>query len=86
MTFLCPLALVDNIKADHGFRAESRAFKNLLSIMSGFNNEERRQFLQFITGSPKLPIGGTVSDLFVMLPLDLIMKEYTLMILYLSTK
>ncbi|KAF9419129.1 Ubiquitin fusion degradation protein 4 [Podila epigama] len=50
--------LVDAIKADHGFRSESRAFKNLLSVMSEFNKEERRQFLQFITGSPKLPIGG----------------------------
>lgn len=60
------LALVDTIKADHGFRPESRAFKNLLNVMSGFNKEERRQFLQFITGSPKLPIGGTisVSDIF----------------------
>ncbi|KAG0093950.1 Ubiquitin fusion degradation protein 4 [Podila epicladia] len=50
--------LADTIKADHGFRPESRAFKNLLNVMSGFNKEERRQFLQFITGSPKLPIGG----------------------------
>ncbi|KAF9917626.1 Ubiquitin fusion degradation protein 4 [Lobosporangium transversale] len=50
--------LVDTVKADHGFRSESRAFKNLLTIMSEFNNQERRQFLQFITGSPKLPIGG----------------------------
>lgn len=60
---LCSLALVDTIKADHGFRPESRAFKNLLNIMSGFNKEERRQFLQFITGSPKLPIGGIIFDL-----------------------
>ncbi|KAG0006623.1 Ubiquitin fusion degradation protein 4 [Entomortierella chlamydospora] len=50
--------LVDSVKADHGFRSESRAFKNLLRVMSELNKEERRQFLQFITGSPKLPIGG----------------------------
>ncbi|KAI7823580.1 hypothetical protein BC939DRAFT_451413 [Gamsiella multidivaricata] len=50
--------LVDAVKADHGFRSESRAFKNLLLVMSEFSKEERRQFLQFITGSPKLPIGG----------------------------
>ncbi|KAF9924677.1 Ubiquitin fusion degradation protein 4 [Linnemannia zychae] len=50
--------LVDAVKADHGFRSESRAFKNLLHAMSELNKEERRQFLQFITGSPKLPIGG----------------------------
>ncbi|KAF9196772.1 Ubiquitin fusion degradation protein 4 [Haplosporangium sp. Z 11] len=50
--------LLDSVKADHGFRTESRAFKNLLQVMSEFNKEERRKFLQFITGSPKLPIGG----------------------------
>ncbi|KAK3842088.1 MAG: putative ubiquitin-protein ligase Ufd4 [Linnemannia gamsii] len=50
--------LVDTVKADHGFRSESRAFKNLLRSMSELDKEERRQFLQFITGSPKLPIGG----------------------------
>lgn len=46
------------MKADHGFSSESRAVKNLLKVMSEFSVEERRQFLQFITGSPKLPIGG----------------------------
>ncbi|KAF9135241.1 Ubiquitin fusion degradation protein 4 [Mortierella sp. 14UC] len=50
--------LADTVKADHGFRSESRAFKNLLRAMSELEKEERRQFLQFITGSPKLPIGG----------------------------
>ncbi|KAF9908784.1 Ubiquitin fusion degradation protein 4 [Linnemannia zychae] len=50
--------LADTVKADHGFRSESRAFKNLLRAMSELDKEERRQFLQFITGSPKLPIGG----------------------------
>ncbi|KAF9957248.1 Ubiquitin fusion degradation protein 4 [Mortierella alpina] len=50
--------LMDSIKADHGFRSDSPAFINLLQVMSEFNVEERRQFLQFITGSPKLPIGG----------------------------
>lgn len=57
--FVLSIALVDTVKADHGFRSESRAFKNLLRAMSELNKEERRQFLQFITGSPKLPIGGT---------------------------
>ncbi|KAF9276611.1 Ubiquitin fusion degradation protein 4 [Mortierella alpina] len=50
--------LMDSIKADHGFRSDSPAFINLLQVMSEFSVEERRQFLQFITGSPKLPIGG----------------------------
>lgn len=58
MCFPLMIALVDTVKADHGFRSESRAFKNLLRAMSELDKEERRQFLQFITGSPKLPIGG----------------------------
>ncbi|CAM0137538.1 unnamed protein product [Umbelopsis sp. WA50703] len=50
--------LSDAIKADHGYNMESKAIKYLLEIMTEFNEEERREFLQFITGSPKLPIGG----------------------------
>jgi E3 ubiquitin-protein ligase TRIP12 len=37
---------------------DSKAIRNLLQIMSDYDNQERRDFLQFITGSPKLPIGG----------------------------
>lgn len=46
------------IKPDHGFTAESPAFQNLLSLLSSFDRIERRVFLQWLTGSPKLPIGG----------------------------
>jgi E3 ubiquitin-protein ligase TRIP12 len=53
------LALLDSIKADHGFNMDSKTVKNLLQTMSGFDPSERRDFLQFTTGSPKLPIGGT---------------------------
>ncbi|KAG2219608.1 hypothetical protein INT45_011333 [Circinella minor] len=50
--------LADAIKADHGFTMDSPSFKNLLSILSEMNDNERREFLQFTTGSPRLPIGG----------------------------
>ncbi|EGX95706.1 ubiquitin-protein ligase Ufd4, putative [Cordyceps militaris CM01] len=50
--------LTDSIKADHGFNMDSRSVKDLLQVMSEFDLSERREFLQFITGSPKLPIGG----------------------------
>jgi E3 ubiquitin-protein ligase TRIP12 len=53
------LALLDSIKADHGYNMDSKTVKNLLHTMSQFNASERRDFLQFTTGSPKLPIGGT---------------------------
>jgi hypothetical protein len=52
------LALMDSIKADHGFNMDSKSVRNLLQAMSEFNAQERRDFLQFVTGSPKLPIGG----------------------------
>ncbi|PHH54533.1 E3 ubiquitin-protein ligase TRIP12 [Ceratocystis fimbriata CBS 114723] len=50
--------LMDSIKADHGFNMDSRSIRNLLQLMSNLNVSERRDFLQFTTGSPKLPIGG----------------------------
>ncbi|KAI5196419.1 hypothetical protein E4T38_08498 [Aureobasidium subglaciale] len=50
--------LMDSIKADHGFNLDSASVKNLLQTMSELTMSERRDFLQFVTGSPKLPIGG----------------------------
>ncbi|KAH9000071.1 hypothetical protein EDB92DRAFT_2051252 [Lactarius akahatsu] len=50
--------LNEAIKADHGFNAESRTIRNLIEVMSGFETPTRRQYLQFLTGSPRLPIGG----------------------------
>jgi E3 ubiquitin-protein ligase TRIP12 len=50
--------LMDSVKADHGFNMDSKSVKNLLQTMSELNPSQRRDFLQFVTGSPKLPIGG----------------------------
>ncbi|KDQ61362.1 hypothetical protein JAAARDRAFT_30788 [Jaapia argillacea MUCL 33604] len=50
--------LSEALKADHGFNVESRAIRDLVEIMSEFEPPSRRDYLQFITGSPKLPIGG----------------------------
>ena len=49
---------MDSIKADHGFNMDSKSVRNLLQTMSEFTPANRRDFLQFVTGSPKLPIGG----------------------------
>ncbi|KAK7754448.1 Ubiquitin fusion degradation protein 4 [Diatrype stigma] len=54
--------LMDSIKADHGFNMDSRTVKNLLQTMSELTPSQRRDFLQFTTGSPKLPIGGMFQD------------------------
>ncbi|TXT15889.1 hypothetical protein VHUM_00392 [Vanrija humicola] len=50
--------LEQTIRADHGYNADSRAVRTLIEVMSSYSKEERRAFLQFITGAPKLPIGG----------------------------
>lgn len=50
--------LSEAIKADHGFHGESRSIRELIELMSEFDLPTRRDYLQFITGSPKLPIGG----------------------------
>ncbi len=49
---------MDSVKADHGYNMDSKSVKNLLQAMSELSLSERRDFLQFTTGSPKLPIGG----------------------------
>jgi len=51
--------LGEALKADHGFTADSKAIQNLIEIMAEYDSVTRRSYLQFITGSPKLPIGGT---------------------------
>ncbi|KAK1755641.1 ubiquitin fusion degradation protein 4 [Echria macrotheca] len=50
--------LMDSVKADHGYNMDSKSVKNLLQTMSELSPTQRRDFLQFTTGSPKLPIGG----------------------------
>ena len=59
---------MDSLKADHGYNMDSRSVKNLLQTMSELTLSQRREFLQFTTGSPKLPIGGMllmiIDDLF----------------------
>lgn len=59
------VALMDSIKADHGFNLDSKSVRNLLQTISEFDGQQRRDFLQFITGSPKLPIGGKLYNLMV---------------------
>ncbi|KAK8233875.1 thyroid hormone receptor interactor 12 [Phyllosticta capitalensis] len=50
--------LMDSVKADHGYTLDSKSVRNLLQVLSEFTPSQRREFLQFVTGSPKLPIGG----------------------------
>lgn len=50
--------LMDSIKADHGYNLDSKSVRNLMQTMSELAPTQKRDFLQFVTGSPKLPIGG----------------------------
>ena len=46
------------VNAEHGYTVDSQTIHDLISIMFQFTKEERKLFLQFITGSTRLPIGG----------------------------
>lgn len=48
----------DALRADHGFSMESKPVKEVLDIMNTFSEADRRSFLRFATGSPRLPVGG----------------------------
>lgn len=50
--------LQDALRADHGFSMEAKPVKELLDIMHHFSDAEKRLFLRFATGSPRLPVGG----------------------------
>jgi len=50
--------LMDSCKPDHGYTVDSPALINLFQILSEYNQEEQRAFLQFVTGCPRLPVGS----------------------------
>ncbi|KAJ6870983.1 hypothetical protein NC652_036602 [Populus alba x Populus x berolinensis] len=55
--------LLDHIKFDHGYTASSPLLllMSLLEIIKEFEYEQRRSFLQFVTGAPRLPTRGLAS-------------------------
>ncbi|XP_057663764.1 E3 ubiquitin-protein ligase TRIP12 isoform X1 [Diorhabda carinulata] len=50
--------LMECCRPDHGYTSDSRAIKFLFDVLSSYDTEEQRMFVQFITGSPRLPVGG----------------------------
>ncbi|XP_031342168.1 E3 ubiquitin-protein ligase TRIP12-like isoform X1 [Photinus pyralis] len=50
--------LMDCCKPDHGYTADSKAIKFLFEVLSSYNRDEQRLFIQFLTGTPRLPVGG----------------------------
>lgn len=50
--------LRSSIKPAHGYNENSSNFQNLLKVMNEFDSVQQRNFLQFTTGCPRLPLGG----------------------------
>ena len=50
--------LMECCRPDHGYSHDSRAVQLLFEVLSTYDTTEQRQFVQFVTGSPRLPVGG----------------------------
>lgn len=50
--------IFDAIEANHGYTNSSKSVIRLVQVISNFDEVHRRQFLRFLTGALKLPIGG----------------------------
>lgn len=50
--------LMECCRPDHGYTAESKAIRYLFQVLSDYTSQEQRDFVQFVTGSPRLPVGG----------------------------
>jgi len=50
--------ILKNILCKHGYEASSLQVLNLAEVLSEFDQDDRRLFLKFVTGSPRLPVGG----------------------------
>eukprot|EP00004_Rigifila_ramosa_P001103 TRINITY_DN1106_c0_g1_i2.p1 TRINITY_DN1106_c0_g1~~TRINITY_DN1106_c0_g1_i2.p1 ORF type:complete len:862 (-),score=200.84 TRINITY_DN1106_c0_g1_i2:23-2608(-) len=50
--------LLEHTKCDHGYTHESRPVRFLFDVLCEMTPEEQREFVMFVTGSPKLPVGG----------------------------
>lgn len=65
--------LTDCCHPDHGYNNDSRSIKFLFDILSSYSSEDQRKFLQFVTGSPRLPVGGFKS---LSPPLTIVRKTF----------
>jgi E3 ubiquitin-protein ligase TRIP12 len=53
--------LKEHIVPAHGYHENSQTYLDLLKYMVQLSEEKRRQFLAFVTGSPRLPLGGKLA-------------------------
>lgn len=50
--------LMECCRPDHGYTHDSKAVRFLYQLLSSYDLFQQRDFLQFVTGSPRLPVGG----------------------------
>jgi len=53
-----PQTLLQNMSTKHGYTASSPTILALVEVLCSLSLPHRRAFLQFATGSPRLPVGG----------------------------
>lgn len=53
--------LKEHIIPAHGYHENSQTYLDLLKYMVQMSIDKRRQFLTFVTGSPRLPLGGMLT-------------------------
>jgi E3 ubiquitin-protein ligase TRIP12 len=51
-------SLLECIVPAHGYHIKSNEYLNFIRFLTELELQERRKFLTFITGSPRLPHGG----------------------------
>ena len=51
-------SIIEYLKFDHGYTRSSRAVGFLLEVLCEFDEATISAFLKFVTGSPRLPVGG----------------------------
>ncbi len=52
--------LYEHIIPGHGYDKNSLMYQGLIQIMLNMNSLEKKMFLQFVTGSSRLPLGGKI--------------------------
>jgi E3 ubiquitin-protein ligase TRIP12 len=56
-----PESLAAAIKCDHGYTSSSPPVIALINVLSTLDPIDKRRFLKFVTGAPRLPAGGFAS-------------------------
>jgi len=69
--------LLESVVPAHGYTKSSTVYRQLLQVMSELSPADKKLCLQFLTGCPRLPIGGTAYSGFKALnpPLTVVRKS-----------